>query len=235
MQVITNEIARPLVASSLHSRELLGRNADRTAAGLPEVSSDGGDAELLRWIRENAHLLKPPVNNFWCADLTGRSHARSLYESKDYTIMVVGGPNERNDYHFNETEEFFYQFKGPMLLKIIDDGKFVDHRIEEGSMFLLPRACPLIGDLTHSACTPHNPVRFADTIGLVIERRRPPESIDRLRWYCRSGKHEQPHIIHERSFHCTDLGSQLKPVILEWQTTESLRKCGECGWVAPAK
>ncbi|KZT54918.1 3-hydroxyanthranilic acid dioxygenase [Calocera cornea HHB12733] len=166
---------------------------------------------LPKWLADNAAKLAPPVNNF------------CLYDGGDFIVMAVGGPNERNDYHVNETEEWFYQHRGSMLLRVIDGEAFRDIPIAEGEMFLLP------------ANTPHNPVRFADTVGVVIERKRPEKSIDRLRWYCRSGAHAQPHIIREDAFHCTDLGTQLKPLIRRWQEDEALRKCAECGWVAPPK
>ncbi|KAG1734141.1 3-hydroxyanthranilic acid dioxygenase [Suillus lakei] len=179
---------------------------------------------------QNQHLLKPPVNNF------------CLYRQKDFTVMAVGGPNERNDYHVNETEEWFYQYKGGMLLRVVDGDEFKDIRIEEGEMFLLP------------ANTPHNPVRFADTIGIVIEAARPDAShgvytfllhrtfyhdtsphADSLQWYCRDPSHTTPTIIHKETFHVTDLGTQLKPVIQRWMSTEELRKCKGCGNVATAK
>ncbi|KAF5339622.1 hypothetical protein D9611_011495 [Ephemerocybe angulata] len=137
-----------------------------------------------KWLEDKGHLLQPPVNNF------------CLYSGEDFTVMVVGGPNERNDYHWNETEEWFYQYKGN---------------------------------------TPHNPVRFANTIGIVIERVRPAEAIDRLRWYCPSPTHSEPTVIYEESFHCTDLGTQLKPVIQKWQSDEKIRTCKSCGTVAPPK
>lgn len=146
-----------------------------------------------------------------------------MYKGGDFIVMAVGGPNERKDYHVNETEEWFYQHKGGMLLRTVDGDNFRDIRIEEGDMFLLP------------ANTPHNPVRYANTIGLVVERVRPPQSIDRLRWYCPSSTHAEPTIIYEESFHVTDLGTQLKPVIERWMMQEDLRKCKLCGTAADAK
>jgi 3-hydroxyanthranilate 3,4-dioxygenase len=81
-----------------------------------------------QWIDEHRHLLKPPVSN-QCA-----------YDAEDFIVMVVGGPNSRKDYHWDEGEEFFYQLEGDIVVKIQEDGKAVDVPIREGEMFLLPRA-----------------------------------------------------------------------------------------------
>ncbi|KAF9957313.1 3-hydroxyanthranilic acid dioxygenase [Mortierella alpina] len=159
-----------------------------------------------KWIEEHKDKLQPPVNNY-------------LVQRGDFIIMAVGGPNARTDYHVNETEEWFYQYKGDMLLKVVDNGEFKDIHILEGEMFLLP------------ANTPHNPVRFADTVGIVIERQRPAEALDRLRWYCDECKE----IVYEESFHCVDLGKQLAPVINRYAADISLRKCKSCGHTNTAK
>ncbi|CAG8469919.1 8262_t:CDS:2 [Paraglomus brasilianum] len=159
-----------------------------------------------KWLSEHEHLLQPPVNNF-------------LLQRGDFIIMVVGGPNARTDYHINQTEEWFYQYKGDMLLKVVDGGEFKDIAIREGDMFLLP------------ANVPHNPVRFADTVGIVIERNRSSDEIDKLRWYCSACRS----IVYEESFHCYDLGTQLKPIIQKYASDELLRTCKGCGNVNEAK
>ena len=53
------------------------------------------------WIRRHQHLLKPPVANKHLFD-----------EQSDMVVMVVGGPNQRVDFHDDPAEEFFYQYAG---------------------------------------------------------------------------------------------------------------------------
>ena len=116
---------------------------------------------LNQWINDNRHLLKPPVGN------------KCVWDNGEYIVMVVGGPNSRKDYHYNETPEFFYQAEGDMILKIIDDkGNMIDVEINEGDIYLLP------------AKVPHSPQRKANTVGLVIEYPRSENMLDALEWYC---------------------------------------------------
>ncbi|KXX73466.1 hypothetical protein MMYC01_209729 [Madurella mycetomatis] len=89
----------------------------------------------------------------------------------------------------------FYQYKGAILLKVVDEGNtFQDIVIGEGKMFLLPRN------------TLHNPVRFADIVGIVLEQKRPEGSVDSIHWYCQAERGGYSAVVHEAAFHCTDLG-----------------------------
>ena len=139
--------------------------------------------------------------------------------------------------------EFFYQVKGDMLLKTVqpreaqgalshassggwarDAVDFVDVHIREGEMFMLPPGIP------------HNPCRFADTVGLVVERERREGELDHLRWYCMNGGEGNEEtrcgaIVNNETFFCTDLGSQLKPVIEAYYASEEKRTCPKCGTV----
>jgi len=146
------------------------------------------------------------------------SHIYPRVSSFPKFFEIVGGPNARTDYHINETAEWFYQYKGAMMLKVVDEGEFKDIVIGEGEMFLLPPN------------TPHNPVRFANTVGIVLEQARPEKSLDRLRWYC-TNCHE---IVEEAAFHCTDLGTQIKEAVNGFRDSEERRKCKNCGVMAEA-
>ena len=102
-----------------------------------------------------------------------------------------------------------------MLLKVVDPStnEFKDVPIREGEMFLLPPN------------TPHNPIRFANTVGVVVEQPRPADSVDRLRWYCQDCRE----IAHEAAFHCTDLGSQIKTAVVAFSEDKDMRTCKKCG------
>src|SRR5436190_14960469 len=134
---------------------------------------------LQKWIEENRHLLRPPVGN------------KMLWNS-GFMVMVVGGPNQRTDYHVNPGEELFYQVEGDIVLKVIEDGTPRDIPIRQGEIFLLP------------ANVPHSPQRPSNTVGLVVEQARPAGADDHLRWYCRGCGA----VVHDEAFHLQDLGKQ---------------------------
>lgn len=165
----------------------------------------GKPFNLKGWIEENRHLLKPPVGN------------HQLYKGNDdYIVMVVGGPNGRKDYHWEEGEELFYQVEGDISVKIInEEGQPETIHIREGEMFLLP---PRI---------PHSPQRPPNTVGLVIERYRKPGEIDKLLWFCENCN--QP--LHEAGFPLEDIGTQIKTAIQAFMADENLRTCSHCGTV----
>src|ERR1700741_4715910 len=79
------------------------------------------------WIARNKGALKPPVAN------------KQLFDHKTgMTVMIVGGPNRRGDFHDDPVEEFFYQLEGDMVLKIAQGGKIYDVNIRQGDVFILP-------------------------------------------------------------------------------------------------
>ena len=159
---------------------------------------------LQKWIKENKELLQPPVSN------------KNLYvESDDYIVMIVGGPNARNDYHFNETEEFFYQLEGDITVKIVDNGEHVDIPIREGEIYMLP------------ARTPHSPRRGPNTVGLVMEVQRREGMKDGFIWYCENCKNK----LHDEYFFMTDIVTQLPIVMNNFYSNLDLRTCKKCGTV----
>jgi 3-hydroxyanthranilate 3,4-dioxygenase len=158
---------------------------------------------IKKWIEENRHLLKPPVNN------------KVVYTDAEFIIMVVGGPNSRKDYHYNESEEFFFQLEGDIVVKIQEGGKAVEVPIREGEIFLLPPRVP------------HNPTRFANTIGLVIERKRRENEKDGLLWFCDNCNNK----LYEEYFKLTNIASQFQEVFKRFYSDETLRTCDKCGQI----
>lgn len=162
---------------------------------------------LQQWIDDNIDLLKPPVGN------------KNLYvEAGDFIVMIVGGPNARKDYHYNETEELFFQIKGDIIVKTQQNGKLVEYQINEGEMFLLP------------AKIPHSPIRTEGSIGLVIERKREKNHKDGLLWFSESANH----LLYEEYFHLTNVEKDFLPIFKKFYTNEKLRTCPITGDVMEA-
>lgn len=158
---------------------------------------------LLQWIDENKHLLKPPVGN------------KNLYiDSGDYIVMIVGGPNARKDFHYNETEELFYQLQGEIKIIIQEDSVRKEIIMEAGDMYL------------HPAKMPHSPVRSEGSIGLVIERKRAGKGFtDGLLWFCDNCNHK----LHEVYFELHDIEKDFLPHFKHFYSSKQLRTCTKCG------
>jgi len=166
--------------------------------------------DLKRWIDANREHLKPPVGNKCLVD-------------GDFIVMVVGGPNARTDYHWDEGPEWFYQLEGEMVLRIQENpdggpGAARDIPIRAGEIFLLPPR------------TPHSPQRFADSIGLVIERKRLPHEDDGLMWFCERCNHK----LYEEFFHLHDIETDFPPVFERFYASPARRTCAQCAHVNPA-
>ena len=156
-----------------------------------------------KWIDENRHLLKPPVGN------------KVVYEDTEFIVMVVGGPNSRKDYHYNESEEFFYQIEGDVVVGIQHEGQAKKVPIKEGEIFLLP---PRI---------PPNPWRPANRIGFVIERKRREGENDGLLWFCENCNEK----LYEKYFKLTNIMTQFQETFKEFYGNEHLRTCKKCNHV----
>jgi 3-hydroxyanthranilate 3,4-dioxygenase len=160
---------------------------------------------LQGWINEHRNLLRPPVGNH-------------MLHNGEFMVMVVGGPNQRSDFHVNPGEELFYQVEGDIVLRVREADNVRDIPIRQGEIFLLPPNVP------------HSPQRPANTVGLVIERARAADADDHLRWFCRNCGA----VVFDAAFHLEDLGKQLKPIIERYNGDPGLRTCKVCGTVQEA-
>ncbi|MCB0725733.1 MAG: 3-hydroxyanthranilate 3,4-dioxygenase [Ignavibacteriae bacterium] len=157
---------------------------------------------FMKWIEENRHLLKPPVGNKCMVD-------------EDFIVMVVGGPNTRKDYHYEEGPEFFYQIEGDITVKVIENGEPKDINIKEGEMYYLPPRVP------------HSPQRSEGSIGIVIERKRVDGEMDGLMWYCENCGNK----LYEEYFQLENIVDQLPPIMNKFYADEEKRTCSNCGTV----
>lgn len=161
------------------------------------------------WLTENQHLLKPPVGN------------KQLFPTgDDFIVMIVGGPNQRTDFHVDPYEEYFYQIKGNMHVKVMTDEGPQDVHIKEGNMWVLPRN------------TPHSPQRpEVGSVGLVVERVREEGTLEKFQWYCPNCNN----LVHEVELQVRSIVDDLPPLFQAFYEDEQARTCAKCGTVHPGK
>ncbi|MEQ8316308.1 MAG: 3-hydroxyanthranilate 3,4-dioxygenase [Phycisphaerales bacterium] len=167
---------------------------------------------LLQWIDEHPEAFTPPVMN-----------KQFFHESSDAIIFVSKGPNTRNDFHVNPTEELFYQLKGDIAVRVrpLDGSPPHNVIVREGELFLLPR------------WVPHRPQRPADTLGLIVEFPRGfdengnPQK-DGLQWYCP----QDDELVYEDYFELEHIDRDLHKVMDDfWDGPVERRTCKKCGYV----
>ncbi|RBM17115.1 3-hydroxyanthranilate 3,4-dioxygenase [Prauserella sp. PE36] len=162
------------------------------------------------WLKENESHLRPPVNN-----------KQMFPAGQDFIVQVVGGPNQRTDFHVDPYEEYFYQVKGNMHVNVVTEDKGVQTvHIREGQMWLLP------GNLPHSPQRPE-----PGSIGVVIERVREEGTLEKFQWYCP----DCSALLHEVELQVRDIVADLPPVFEKFYADERARTCDACGALHPGK
>ena len=162
-----------------------------------------------RWIADHAAELKPPVGN------------QQIWQDADLICTVVGGPNQRTDFHDDPHEEFFHQIKGTAHLLLWDRDQFERVDLHEGDIFLLP---------AHVLHSPQRPE--AGSLCTVIERQRAVGAIDAFQWHCaHCGT-----LVQRRELQLQSIVSDLPPVYQQFYASdEAERVCPQCGEVHPGR
>ena len=156
---------------------------------------------LERWIAEYGNQLAPPVGN------------KYLYDGDGFFVMVIAGPNARNDFHVSKSEEYFYQLKGNIVVRVIEDDSIKSIPVLEGETFFIPGGVP------------HSPTRPPGTIGLVVELRRPPGETEHLQFYCESCSN----LVRDMEFDCADIVRHFARAMEEFWADPNLSTCNDCG------
>ncbi len=175
----------------------------------PSPTRYSAPINLTHWVDEHAHLLKPPVGN------------QQIWKNSDLICTVVGGPNQRTDFHVDPFEEYFHQFKGNASVLIADRGKIERIHLREGDVFLLP------------AFVRHSPQRpEPGSLCTVIERNRPAGEIDAFEWYCA----QCAHLVARRELQLDSIVEDLPKAFASfYDTRDAERTCSQCGSVHPGR
>jgi len=165
------------------------------------IMTTSAPINLKNWIEENRDKFKPPVGN------------KYLYNGRDFFVMVIAGPNARNDFHVVDSEEYFYQLQGDITVRIREGGKIVDHPVREGDTFFIPPNVP------------HSPQRPPNTLGVVVERTRHAGEVEHLVFYCEGCGD----LVHDIEFDCKDIVEHFRDTMEAFWKDDSKRVCTKCG------
>lgn len=160
------------------------------------------------WIDAHRDRLKPPVAN------------KLVFEEAGMTVMVIGGPNRRTDFHDDPVEEFFYQLEGDMVLKVAEKGRIYDVPICAGEVFMLP---------PHVRHSPQRPV--AGSIGLVVESPRVGDMMDGFEWFCFACGG----LVHRVEIVVSNIVTDLPPLFEKFYADQLARTCKACGAIHPGR
>ncbi len=171
--------------------------ATRTAEGMAPPFN------LQEWIAAHRDELRPPVAN------------KMVWEDSDMIVMIIGGGNERTDYHDDPRPEFFHQITGDMNLKIWDGPgeEPRDMPIREGDVFMLP---------PHVRHSPQRP--DPDSVGLVVEYARPEGVLDGFEWVCRNCAN----VVHRVEVQVKNIVTDLPPLFEAFYASDAARTCPVC-------
>lgn len=158
---------------------------------------------MKQWIEKYRKELRPPIGN------------KVVWEDHELVVMMIAGPNSRKDFHIDPSPEFFYQVEGDITLRVIEKGKQKDIVVREGEMFLLPSKVP------------HHPIRPADTLGLVIERKRKPTEKENFVWFCEKCKKQ----LAQYKVFVKSIDKDLPGILADFYKNETKRTCKHCGHV----
>ncbi len=163
---------------------------------------------LQQWIADNRDDLRRPVAN------------KQIWLDDDMIVMIIGGGNERTDFHDDPFPEFFHQLKGSMVLRIMDNEGSPprDVPINEGEVFFL---APNVR---------HSPQRKdPDGIGLVVEVGRTEGQLDGFEWFCLNCNS----LVHRVEVQVKSIVDDLPPLFEAFYADVGARTCPKCGEVHP--
>ncbi|HEY8693521.1 MAG TPA: 3-hydroxyanthranilate 3,4-dioxygenase [Chloroflexota bacterium] len=161
---------------------------------------------LQQWIEDNKSAFSGPVAN------------KEVFPQSEFIFQIIRGPNARNDFHIDPGDEIFYQLQGTIRVDVVEDGRRKQNIVHQGDVLLVP------------AGVPHSPLRPAGSWGLVVERKRRPDELDGILWFCDrcNGK------LYERYFSMQNVETELRAAIDDFYLSEAQRTCKSCGAVLTA-